>query len=125
MRRHRREEIPQDQAAAVGANIRALRRRKRWTQAKAGGLMGWPTSATVCAADGHRNGRQRGFTTDEVKRLADIFDVSTWHLTTRCANCDGQPLAGFSCLACGARRYGTASAPAAHMGPDRTIECRW
>jgi hypothetical protein len=38
--------------------------------------MGWPTSATVCAAEGHRGGRQRGFTAKEVKQLARIFGVS-------------------------------------------------
>ena len=38
-----------------------------------GELMGWPTTATVCAAEGHRDGRQRGFTAAEVARLAGHF----------------------------------------------------
>jgi Helix-turn-helix domain len=102
-RRRRVDEIPAEQSAVAGANIRALRQRKGWTQAELGELMGWPTTATVCAAEGHRDGRQRGFTGEEVKRLAGIFGVSAWQLTTGCANCDGHPPAGFACLTCGAR----------------------
>jgi hypothetical protein len=102
-RRRRVDEIPQDQAAVVGANIRVLRQQHAWNQAKIGELMGWPSNSTVCAAEGHRNGRQRGFTTQEVERLAAIFGVSASRLMTLCANCDGHPLAGFACLTCGAR----------------------
>jgi hypothetical protein len=52
--------IPEEQCAIVGANIRALRQRKGWSQARLGELMGWPSTSTVCAAEGHRNDRQRG-----------------------------------------------------------------
>jgi hypothetical protein len=58
------------------ANIRVLRQQRGWNQAKVGELMGSPGNSTVCAADGHRNGRQRGFATQEVRRLAAIFAVS-------------------------------------------------
>jgi hypothetical protein len=102
-RRRRVDEIPAEQFAVVGANIRALRLRKGWTQAKLGELMGWPATATVCAAEGHRDGRQRGFTAGEVQQLAGIFGISPWQLTTWCANCGGHPPAGFACLTCGAR----------------------
>jgi DNA-binding transcriptional MocR family regulator len=51
-----------------------------------------PEAATSCSA-----------TAEEVKRLAVIFGVSAWQLTTRCANCGGYPPAGFACLTCGAR----------------------
>jgi hypothetical protein len=97
-RRRRVDEIPEEQFAVVGANISALRLRKEWTQAKLGELMGWPTTAPVCAAEGHRNGRQRRFTAGEGERLADIFGVSAGQLTTRCANCGGHPPTGFACL---------------------------
>jgi transcriptional regulator with XRE-family HTH domain len=97
------DEIPQKQAVVVGANIRVLRQQHGWNQAKLGELMGWPSNSTVRAAEGHRNGRQRGFTSQEVERLAAIFGVSPWQLTMRCATCDGQPPAGFACLTCGAR----------------------
>jgi transcriptional regulator with XRE-family HTH domain len=93
-----------EEAAVAGANIRALRRGKGWTQARLGELMGWPTPSTVCAAEGRRDRQQRRFTTDEVQRLARIFDVKTYQLTTRCANCAGQPPHGYACLTCGARR---------------------
>ena len=103
-RRRRVDGIPAEQSAVIGANIRALRLRNGWTQAKLGELMGWPTNATVCAAEGHRAGRQRGFSAEEVTRLADIFGVSPAELTTRCVKglnlraarqpgpaCPGQP----------------------------------
>ena len=70
------DEIPQDQAGIVGANIRVLRQQHGWNQAKLGELMGWPSNSTVCAAEGRRNGRQRGFTTQEIERLAAVFGVS-------------------------------------------------
>ena len=97
------DEIPQKQAAVVGANIRVLRQQHGWNQAKVGELMGWPSNATVCAAKGRRNGRQRGFTTQEVERLAAIFGVSPSKLTRECGNCGGHPPTGFACLTCGAR----------------------
>jgi hypothetical protein len=52
------DEIAPDQAAVVGANIRVLRQRHGWNQAKVGELMGWFSNSTVYAAEGHRNGRQ-------------------------------------------------------------------
>jgi transcriptional regulator with XRE-family HTH domain len=94
--------IPDGQAAIAGVNIRALRQRKGWSQAKLGELMGWHSASTVCAAEGRRDGRQRGFTATELERLAVIFGVSPGQLTRPCANCDGRPPAGFACLACGA-----------------------
>ena len=97
------DEIPQDRAAVVGANIRGLRQQHGWNQAKLGELMGWPSNSTVCAAEGRRNGRQRGFTADEVERLAAIFGLSPSQLTTWCANCAGHLPAGFARLTCRAR----------------------
>jgi hypothetical protein len=63
--------------------------------------MGWPTTSTMCAAEGHRDGRQRGFTPEEVGRLAAIFGVSSWQLLTRCANGEGQPPTGSHALHAG------------------------
>ena len=100
-RRRRVDNIPEGQPVIAGVNIRTLRQRKGWTQEKLGELMGCERF-TVCAAEGRRDGRQRGFTAREIDRLAAIFGVSSWQLTTRCANCDGHPPAGFACLACGA-----------------------
>ncbi len=97
------EIISRQEAATVGTNIRALRQSKGWTQAHVGDLMGWVSNSTVCAAEGHRDGRQRGFTSDEVQRLARIFGVKAWQLTTRCTNCGGHPPPGFSCLTCRAQ----------------------
>ena len=66
----------EEQPAVAGANIRALRQHQGRTQAKLGDLMGWPSTSTVCAAEGHRNHRQRSFTIGEVRQLAAIFGVS-------------------------------------------------
>jgi hypothetical protein len=76
-RRRRVDEIPTGQRAVIGANIRTPHHRKGWTQAKLGELKGWHTNSTVCGAESLRNGRQRGFTTDEIERLAHIF--GTWY----------------------------------------------
>jgi len=116
--------IPAEQCAVIGANIRALRHRNGWTQARLGQLMGWDTS-TVCAAEGHRNGRQRGFTTADLTRLAAIFGIPPAQLTTRCATCGGHPPAGYACLACGAAP-GPArpAAPASHEQPGHAEAVR-
>lgn len=42
-RRRIADEIPYEQSAVVGANIRVLRQRRGWSQAKLGELMGWRT----------------------------------------------------------------------------------
>jgi hypothetical protein len=108
-RRPRAGEIPKAQAAVVGANIRVLRQRNGWTQAKLGQLMGWRSNSTVCAAEGQRGGQQRGFTPGEVQQLADIFSLTPWQLTTRCANCDGHPPPGYTCQTCGSPGQPTAA----------------
>jgi len=100
--------IPREQAAVAGANIRALRQGRGWSQSRVGALMGWSGNSTVCAAEGRRDGRQRSFTPEEVQRLAGIFGVRAWQLTARCTNCAGHPPAGFACLACGAQATRTA-----------------
>jgi hypothetical protein len=90
-RRRRTGQLPEAEAAIVAVNIRTLRQRKGWTQAEPGELMGWPNASTVCAAEGRRGGRQRGFTAREVRQLAAIFGVPSGQLTAQCANCNGQP----------------------------------
>jgi hypothetical protein len=96
------DRIPQSQAVIVAANIRFLRKRRGWNQAKVGELMGWHIS-TVCAAEGHRSGWRRGFTTADVERLALIFGVSPSELITGCPDCAEHPPPEFACPACGAR----------------------
>ena len=120
-RQPRAAQVPASESAIVGANIRVLRQRNGWSQARLGGLMGWPTTSTVCAAEGHRGDRQRRFTTDEVQRLAALFAVPPWKLTTRCVNREGHPPTGFACMACGATGNGehspaTADSPVTQAG---------
>jgi hypothetical protein len=121
-RKRRATQMPESESAIVGMNIRVLRQRNGWSQAKLGELMGWPTPSTVCAAEGRRGGRQRGFTTDEVNRLSVIFGVQLGKLTSLCANCEGYPPAGFTCLTCGATFTG--EQPAADDSPSRLEACR-
>ena len=101
-RRRRVDQIPEGHFVVVGVNVRTLRQRKGWSQAKLGELMGWQSASTVCAAEGRRDGRQRGFTAEEIERLSSIFGISPQQLVTRCVNCSGRPPEGFGCLACGA-----------------------
>jgi len=107
--------LPPAQCTTAATNIRVLRQRNGWTQARPGELMGWPSNSTVCAAEGHRGGRQRRFASWEIDQLAAIFGVPAWQLVARCATCSGQPPAGYACLACGAVP-GSARPPG---GPDQ------
>ena len=109
--------IPAEQSAIIGANLRALRQRRGWSLADLGELMDWPSPSTVCAAEGHRGGRQRRFRAWEIERLAAIFGVPPRQLTTRCVNCNGQPPAGFACLACGATPSTSQPASTGHPAP--------
>jgi hypothetical protein len=109
--------IAEEQCAIVGANIRALRLRNGWSQVKLGELMGWPSASTVCAAEGHRNDRQRSFTTEEADQLAAICGVTSPQLMMSCVNCGGHPPAGFACLACGATPDGDHQAASALPRP--------
>jgi hypothetical protein len=97
--------LPSGRSAVIGANLRALRNRNGWTQTRLSELMGWASASTVCAAEGRRGGRQRGFSQAEVARLAAIFGVTPEKLTAQCVTCGGHPPAGFACLTCGAAEY--------------------
>ena len=78
--------LPPAQCAIAAANIRVLRQRNGWSQAYLGELMGWPTPSTVCAAEGHRGGRQRRCARWEIAQLAAIFGVPALQLLTRCSH---------------------------------------
>jgi transcriptional regulator with XRE-family HTH domain len=109
--------LPAGQCAVAAANIRALRQRNGWTQARLGQLMGWPAASTVCAAEGHRGGRQRRFARWEIDQLAAIFGIPTAQLLSRCVTCGGQPPPGYACLACKAARPERPARPAATSPP--------
>ena len=106
--------LPPGQSAIAAANVRALRQRNGWTQAHLGQLMGWPAASTVCAAEGHRGGRQRRFARWEIEQLAALFGIPATQPLTRCATCGGQPPPGYACLACGAEH------PPAPARPERS-----
>jgi transcriptional regulator with XRE-family HTH domain len=100
---HRSRELPRDQRAVIGANIRAMRLERGWTQRQLGELMGWSSASAVCRVESNRGGRQRSLTVDELGRLAAVFNVNAQQLKVRCVTCRGRPPAGFACLTCGAR----------------------
>jgi len=58
-RRRGSYELPAEEAAIVGINIRTLRQRKGWSQRQLGELMDWSYASTVCSAEGHRSGVSR------------------------------------------------------------------
>lgn len=106
MRGARPGTLPAEVCAVIGANLRVLRKHRKWTQAELGARMGWyPT--TVCAAEGHRTGREGGpqrlFTGVEVARLADVLGVTAAELMAACGTCGGRPPGRLRCLSCGAR----------------------
>ena len=111
--------IAEKQRAIIGANIRALCLRNGWSQVKAGELMGRQSASTVCAAEGHRNDRQRSFTTEEVEQLAAIFGVSPSQLMMPCANYGARPPTRFACLTCGPTPNGGNPAACALPHPAR------
>jgi transcriptional regulator with XRE-family HTH domain len=100
MSRRKYDWIPRERTVTAGANIRALRRAFGWTQAQLAGKMGWASTSTVCAAEGHRDRAQRNFTPAEIDQLAGIF-VRAWELISRCAHCKGNPPVGYTCQTCG------------------------
>ncbi len=108
-RRRRVDNIPEEQTAIAGVNIRTLRQREGWSQAKLAELMGWQSASTVCAAEGRRDGRQRGFTAREIERLAAIFGISP-----RCSRRSAR-------TAMASRRSGS---PAWHAEPRSAVTAR-
>jgi transcriptional regulator with XRE-family HTH domain len=98
--------VPENQLPVIGANVRALRQGRGWTQRKlavAMGLGARNVSAVSRLEKAAPDGRRRNITTCELDRLADILEVAVWQLKARCVTCDGSPPAGFACLTCGAR----------------------
>jgi hypothetical protein len=101
--RHEINEISKELSAVIGAKVRALRIRNKWSLAKLSELMGWSSPSVVCRAEGGELHRQRKFTKNEVEQLAVIFDVPASHFLMRCMDCSGHPPLGYMCLTCGAR----------------------
>ncbi|MFK0296400.1 hypothetical protein ACIQU6_38830 [Streptomyces sp. NPDC090442] len=93
-------------AEIISANVRVLRRRRRWTQTETGQrwgeITGRPIKAgTWCIAERPRG---RAWTANDIATAARLFEVPPAALLTPlaiCAHCGDRPPAGFACPACG------------------------
>ena len=93
-------------ADVISANVRILRRRRRWTQSEAGQHWGEITgrplnSATWSIAE--RSGG-RAWTAADIATAAELFDVMPAELLVPlgvCTHCGDQPPAGYICATCG------------------------
>jgi hypothetical protein len=106
-RRCRVDDILEGQPAVVRVNIRTLRQRRGWSQAKLGELMGWQSVSTVRRRRPPR--RQAARFHQEGNRAASRhlrYHLPAAHDAVR--NCGGHRPAGFACLACGAAPGATA-----------------
>jgi hypothetical protein len=93
-------------ADVISANVRILRRRKRWTQEQAGQEWETVTGRAVSAQTWYALERPggRAWTADDIEAAAYLFDVEPAALLVpldTCGQCDDQPPAGFICAACG------------------------
>jgi transcriptional regulator with XRE-family HTH domain len=87
-------------ALIVSANVRALRRARRWTQAELADRIGLGWSKDT--AGQAENGR-RVWTANEIAVAAEVFGVTPGSLfEANCDQCHGAPPPGFTCNACGA-----------------------
>jgi hypothetical protein len=64
--------ITAQQSAIVGANIRALRQARGWPQHRVGELMGLAHPRHRLRRRSHRDGRQRSFLPDEIRRKVTL-----------------------------------------------------
>ena len=89
----------------VAANVRAMRRKRKLTQAALADALaahGVTVGRNVLA--NIETGRRVDVSVDELAAFAAVFDVEPWSLTKRhvvCLNCGGQPHLGFTCRVCG------------------------
>ncbi|WP_371787436.1 helix-turn-helix domain-containing protein [Streptomyces albidoflavus] len=93
-------------ADVISANVRILRRRKRWTQEQAGQKWETVTGRAISAQSWYAMERpgSRAWTADDIEAAADLFDVEPVALLVpldTCAQCNDQPPAGFICATCG------------------------
>ncbi len=90
--------LPADESAVVGRNVRALRLRRKWSQADLCERAGCWTPAEVSRFESCT----RRFRREHVPFLAGLFGVTVEFLMTGCGNCEGRPIEGYACLTCGA-----------------------
>ncbi|MGY4990924.1 hypothetical protein [Streptomyces nigrescens] len=93
-------------AEIISANVRVLRRRRRWTQAEAGQhwgeITGRPMNAATWSVAERPGGR--AWAADDLAIVARLFCLAPADLLAPldvCGQCSDQPPAGFICSACG------------------------
>ena len=94
-----------DTTALVAANIKKLRKARRWSAerlAELANAIGCPTSRTAIAK--REIGLGSAITVDELIAFAAVLSVDPAALlaeTKLCLRCNGSPPEGYACLACG------------------------
>ncbi|MGW7514805.1 hypothetical protein ACWGJ2_04355 [Streptomyces sp. NPDC054796] len=97
---------PTTLAAIISANVRILRRRRRWTQEQAGQAWATVTGRALTAQSWYALERPgaRAWNADDIEAAAILFGLEVVALVVpldSCAQCDDRPPAGFICSACG------------------------
>ncbi|MFI0739324.1 hypothetical protein ACH4PU_14730 [Streptomyces sp. NPDC021100] len=98
---------PSTLADIISTNVRALRRRRRWSAEQAGqeweNLTGRSMSAQVWYSLERSGGR--AWTAADIEAAAVLFGIEPGALLVplpACVQCDGRPPVGFICAECGA-----------------------
>lgn len=95
-----------DESERVAANMRALRKARRWSAHRLADEMTrvrvrWDRSTVA----NFENRRRQTLSVDELAALGVVFNVEPWSLTgstVDCRCCHGSPPEGYVCMTCGA-----------------------
>jgi transcriptional regulator with XRE-family HTH domain len=89
----------------VIGNVRRLRKARKWSAQRLVEALaphGVPLASRSVLAN-WETGRREGISVDDLAALGAVFEVDPWSLTDtpHCLTCQGEPPAGYACLACG------------------------
>lgn len=92
-------------AAIVVGNVRAIRKRLRWSAAELADRLPVDLGLSRASIANAESGRRDHITVDELAALAEALGVSDpWSLTRPevppCETCGGNPPPGFRCIVC-------------------------
>lgn len=106
------ERVAMPLAAVVVGNVRAIRKRLRWSAAELAERLPPGSGLTRSAIANAESGRRDHVTVDELAALAEALGVTDpWALTRPevppCETCGDNPPPGFRCMVCGSEPPGT------------------